>query len=268
MDMCACMRIPVESLHAERGAGLMEAALRHGHTVEIADNAVLFKTFAKVVAQRRRMLMTFMARWSNEADGQSGHIHFSLTDGCRNPVFYDGKMPDGISATMRHFIGGMQRLMGDFLLMFAPNVNSYKRLVPGFFAPTSADWGIENRTCAIRAIPGPPKATRVECRTPGADANPYLSIAAVLAAGLYGIEHAIEPSAPSDNNVYAAEVPEELRLPADFATAIKRFRQSPHARDYFGDTFVEAYADTRAAQLAQFNTFVTDRELGRFFELV
>ncbi len=268
MDLAEVMRLPLESLHEEMGAGFMEVALQYGSGVEVADHAALFKTFSKVMAQRGGKLISFMARWSNDADGQSGHVHVSLLDMDGKPVFHD---PDGfrkMSDTMRFFIGGMQKLMGDFLLMLAPNINSFKRLVPGIFAPISAEWGVENRTCAIRAIPGSPNSSRVECRTPGADANPYLSLAAVLAAGLYGIENRIEPTDPSDQNAYENDPPEHLKFPGSFAEAIGRFRQSAEARQFFGDAFVEAYADTRQAQLEQFAAMVTDRELERFFELV
>ncbi|MFC7050001.1 glutamine synthetase family protein [Emcibacter nanhaiensis] len=268
MDMAALTGISLESLHEEMGPGFMEAALQYGAGVDVADSAVLFRTFAKIIAQRNDMLMSFMARWSNDADGQSGHVHMSLADLEGQPLFHDDGDADKMSQTMKYFIGGLQAAMGDFLLMFAPNINSFKRLVPGIFAPISAEWGIENRTCAIRAIPGKPKSSRIECRTPGADSNPYLSLAGVLAAGLYGIENRIEPSQPTKGNAYEAEVPEALRLPGSFAEAIERFRGSSVARSYFGDMFVDAYADTRAEQLHQFAAMVTDRELERFFELV
>ncbi|MGO4560249.1 glutamine synthetase family protein [Mesorhizobium sp. 2RAF21] len=268
MDMCLGLQIPIESLHEEMGDGFMEVAVRYGHDATVPDAAALFRTFAKVVAQQNGQVATFMARWSNQADGQSGHIHASMQKLDGTPVFYDAADPNKISAQMRHFIGGMQLLMGDFMLMFAPNINSYKRLVPGIFAPVSAAWGIENRTCAIRAIPGSAKSSRIECRTPGADANPYLSLAAVITAGLHGIENRIEPTEPFAGNVYAVEIPEALRLPTSFAESIARFRGSAYARKYFGDAFVNAYADTRKTQLEQFSALVTDRELERFFELV
>ncbi|BBD96770.1 glutamine synthetase [Sphingobium amiense] len=268
MDMCAALRIPVDSLHEEMGEGFMELAIRYGTDASVPDATALFRTFAKVVAQRNGKLATFMARWSNNADGQSGHIHASLQTLAGEPVFHDPSRPDGMSETMRHFIGGMQALLGDFLLLLAPNINSYKRLVPGIFAPISTAWGIENRTCAIRAIPGSPGSSRIECRLPGADANPYLSLAGVITAGLHGVEHRIEPSAPCEGNAYEMEILESQRLPASFDAAITRFRGSEMARHYFGDAFVEAYADSRRTQYEQFQAMVTDRELERFFELV
>lgn len=268
MDMCAAMNIPLESLHEEMGDGFMEVALKYGTGVEMADRAALFRTFAKIVAQRQDKLVSFMARWSNACDGQSGHVHVSLTDAAGTPVFHDDADPNKMSDTMRHFIGGMQKLLPEFLLMCAPNINSFKRLVPGIFAPISTHWGIENRTCAIRAIPGAPKSSRVECRIPGADANPYLSLAALLAAGLYGVEHRITPTAPCEDITYDMDIPAEHAIPGSLREAIDRFSGSAVARQVFGDGFVDAYADTRRTQLAQFNATVTDAELGRFFELV
>jgi len=268
MDMAAAMRIPLESLHEEMSDGFMEVAIQHGSGADVPDSAALFKTFAKVVAQRNNKLVSFMARWSTEVDGQSGHIHASLTDLDGQPLFHDAGDQDGMSQTMKYFIGGMQALMGDFMIMLAPNLNSFKRLVPGIFAPISAEWGIENRTCAIRAIPGSPSSSRIECRTPGADANPYLSIAAIIAAGLHGIREKIEPSAPTIGNAYDLETPEALRFPTDFKEAIQRFHNSKEARAWFGDAFVDAYAGSRTTQLEQFAAMVTDRELERFFELV
>ena len=268
MDMAQSMRIPLESLHEEMSDGFMEVAIQHGNDAGVPDSAALFKTFAKIVAQRNNKLISFMARWSTAVDGQSGHIHASLTDLEGNPLFHDAGDPDGMSRTMKYFIGGMQALMGDFMIMLAPNINSFKRLVPGIFAPISAEWGIENRTCAIRAIPGSPSSSRVECRTPGADANPYLSIAAIVAAGLHGIREKIEPTEPTVVNAYDLETPEALRFPTDFKDAIQRFHTSEQARAWFGAAFVDAYAGSRMTQLEQFAAMVTDRELERFFELV
>ena len=164
-------------------------------------------------------------------------------------------------------LGGMQSLMPELLLMLAPNVNSFKRFVPGIFAPIAAFWGVENRSCALRAIPGTPSSTRVECRTPGADANPYLVTAALIGAAVYGIEHRIEPEPPLRRDAYATDVPKHLAFPAAFRDGIDRFRASRVARELFGDTFVDHFADTREWQEREFRGLVTDRELERFFEL-
>lgn len=266
MDACAKLRIQLESLHEEMGGGFMEAALRHTVGIDAADQAALFRTFAKTLAQRRGQLMTFMARWSEQADGQSGHVHMSLRKPDGSSAFYEQGGEPG--RTMLHFIGGLQRLLPDFLLLCAPNINSFKRFVPGIFAPIAAYWGIENRTCAIRAIPGSPMASRIECRVPGADTNPYLAAAAILAAGIYGIEHEIDPTAPCIDNAYERPVPAELAFPGSFVEGIRRLSSSAVAREFFGDTFIDAYVETRASQQRQFNAMVTDQELRRFFELV
>lgn len=267
LDCFDTMDVALETAHEEMGPGFMEVSMAPQIGVKAADNAVIFKTYAKALAQRMGRLITFMARWSNDVDGQSGHIHMSLKDKDGEPVFRDDNSEDGMSDTMRHFLGGMQALMPEMLLMMGPNVNSFKRYVPGIFSPIGATWGYENRTCALRVIRGAAKAQRIECRTPGADANPYLSLACLLGSGLYGIEHKIEPQAPMEGNVYDQEVPEGQRFPESFSVAIERFRSSTAARELFGDRFVNVYATTRASQDREFRTLVTDAELRRFFEL-
>ena len=207
-----------------------------------------------------------MARWTNQADGQSGHIHISLLDKDGEPVFYDKAGERNTSTTMRHFLGGMQKLMPELLLLLAPNINSFKRYVPGIFSPIAATWGWENRTCALRVIPGSPSSQRIECRTPGADANPYLSLACLLGAGLHGVEHAIEPSQPSFGNVYEQEIAKEHHFPGSYREGIDRFAESRVARELFGERFVEVFAASRDSQEREFRTFVTDAELVRFFE--
>jgi glutamine synthetase len=162
----------------------------------------------------------------------------------------------------------MQALMPELLILLGPNVNSFKRFVPGIFSPIAATWGFENRTCALRVIPGYPAAQRIECRTPGADANPYLSLACLLGAGLWGIERKIEPTEAATGNVYLQDIPENLRFPASFSEAIDRFGNSAAARELFGDKFVEFYAESRSAQDRDFRTLVTDAELQRFFEYI
>jgi glutamine synthetase len=267
MDACRSLGIALDSMHEEMGPGFMEATIAYGSALRVADDAAVFKSYAKAVAARRDLLLSFMARWSNEADGHSGHLHLSLRDIDRTPVLHDPNSPDGLSETMHHMLGGMQSLMPELLLMLAPNVNSFKRFVPGIFAPVAAFWGVENRSCALRAIPGTPASTRVECRTPGADANPYLVTAALVGAALYGVEHRIEPEPALQRDAYAANVPERLAFPGAFRDGIDRFRASKVARELFGDTFVDHFADTREWQEREFRGLVTDRELERFFEL-
>lgn len=165
--------MPIEGLHTETGPGVLEAALTVDDALAAADKAALFKTFAKAVAQRRKLMATFMAKWSPDYPGQSGHIHVSLIDSDGKSVFHDPSAEGSMSTAMRHFVGGQQALLPQVLGMVAPTVNSYTRLIPGFWAPTSATWGIENRTTALRVIPGSAKSQRVEYRIAAADGNPY-----------------------------------------------------------------------------------------------
>lgn len=270
LDCLATMNVPVEAVHEEMGPGFMEVALAHSAGVVAADHAAIFKTFAKILAQRRGQLMTFMARWSNDADGQSGHVHVSLRGTDDSAVFFDAAQPQSMSEVMRHFIGGVQKLLPEFLIVLGPTVNSFRRFQPWIFSPIAATWGWENRTCALRAIGGSPSAQRVECRVPGADANPYLSLASILGMGLWGIENRIEPAAEMRGNVYERmnEVAQEHRFPASFGEAIYRFERSEVARDLFGSTFVDTYVASKRAQEQEFAALVTDVELRRFFEFV
>ena len=175
------MDFPIEGLHTETGPGVLEAALAHDNASDAADKAALFKTFVKVWAQRNDMMATFMAKWSKDLPGQSGHIHISLCDLDGKSAFYDGSKEYNMSDTQRHFLAGQQRFMPEFLAMVAPTVNSYSRMVPGLWAPLDATWGVENRTTALRVIPGSEKSQRVEYRIGSADANPYLALSAALA---------------------------------------------------------------------------------------
>ena len=269
IECCKQLDVPLEGLHEEMGAGFMEAALAHCAGVRAADNAMLFKTFAKALAQRNQRMMTFMARWSNGADGQSGHIHASLRDtSSGRGVFFKDSAEHRMSTEMRFFIGGVQRLLPEALLILGPNPNSFRRFQPGIFAPIASTWGWENRTCAIRAIGGTESSQRIECRVPGADSNPYLAMAFVIGAGIWGIEHGIEPSPAFVGSVYekAASVPAELRFPATFGAAINALEESRPAREIFGDRFVDAYVSCKRDQEADFASLVTDIELHRFFE--
>ena len=267
--MCETMEMPISSMHWEQAASMGEVALGHRPGFKSVDDAVLFKTHAKTLAARHGLLLSFMARPMADDDGQSGHVHFSLRNRRGRHLFHDPRNPDGISDQQRHVVGGLQQLLPDLLLMLAPNINSFKRLTPGAFAPIAATWGVENRTCAIRVIPGQPGAQRIELRVPGSDSNPYLVAAFVLAAALWGIEHEAQPAEPMTGSCYEHTdvIPESQHFPATFRQAIERFHRSGHARAMFGDDFVEMYAGTRLAQAEQFARMVTDKELERFLEM-
>ncbi len=268
LAMCEAMDFGLEGLHEETGPGVIEAAITVDKALQAADKAALFKTFIKVLAQRNSMMATFMAKWSREWPGQSGHIHVSLktTDG--KPAFHDDSQPHSMSETMRHFVGGMQKLMPELLAMVAPTINSYTRLIPGFWAPTDSTVGVENRTCALRIIPGSPKSQRVEYRVAAADANPYIILSAALASGLWGIENRTEPEPIVEGNAYDKRFPERLALPRTLWDAAQRLKKSKMARDWFGDAFVEHFAATREWEEREFRKHITDWELARYFEII
>ena len=268
LDLSEAMRFPIEGLHTETGPGVLEAALAYCEALEAADRAALFKTYTKILAQRHGLMATFMAKWSNKVPGQSGHIHVSLARADGGTVFHDPTKPHDMSDAMRWFIGGQQALMPELLAMVASTVNSYSRLVPGYWAPTSATWGIENRTTALRVIRGGPSSQRVEYRIAAADINPYLALAAAIGSGLWGIEHRIEPDAPLAGNAYDREHPAHRRLPATLSEAADRLAASAAARALFGDALVEHHAATRHWEEREFRKAVTDWELSRYFEII
>lgn len=262
------MDFPIEGLHTETGPGVLEAALAVDSAANAADKAALFKTFTKVWAQRQGMMATFMAKWSNDYPGQSGHIHLSLRHQDGSSAFYDASGDCSMSAQQRHFLAGQQRLMPELLAMMAQTVNAYSRLVPGFWAPTEATWGSENRTTALRVIHGSEKSQRVEFRLGSADANPYIALAAALGSGLYGIEHQLQPLEPVTGSAYDMQHPPELALPSSLDLAAVALRQSQAARELFGDEFVEHYAASREWECREFRRHVTDWEMARYFEII
>ena len=268
LDLGQTMRFPIEGLHTETGPGVLEAALTYCDALEAADRAALFKTFTKVLAQRHGLMATFMAKWSNSVPGQSGHLHISLRNSAGDSVFHDASKPQQMSDAMRWFVGGQQALMPELLAMVAGTVNSYSRLVPGYWAPTSATWGVENRTCALRVIQGGPKSQRVEYRIAAADINPYLAIAAAIGSGLGGIEHRIEPDEPIAGNAYDRKLPAKRQLPRTLSEAAERLAHSKAAQELFGAPFVSHFAASREWEEREFRRAVTDWELARYFEII
>lgn len=263
--LCEPLKIDLAKMHEEIGAGFMEACIGAGEGLEPADQLMLLKNFLRGLALRQGRSVTFMPRWSEQADSQSIHLHMSLKDRSGRPVFHDSEQPHGIGRLMRHFIGGLQAHLGDLTLIFQPTVNSYRRFAPGTFAPPGLTWGYENRTTCLRVVGHDAGSLRVENRLAGADTNPYLTTAATLAAGVAGILGRIEPEAPVVGSGYN-------QTPArDFARsmpeAIERLRGSAFARDWLGERFVEGFAATREAQHDEFRRKVPDVELERFFDL-
>lgn len=263
------MDFPIEGLHTETGPGVLEAAIAVDRADAAADKAALFKTFIKVLAQRNKLMATFMAKWSMDYPGQSGHIHLSLRNAATGKsAFFDPAGEWGMSKLQRHFIAGQQRLMPELLAMMSPTVNSYRRLIPGYWAPTDATWGVENRTTALRLIPGSDKSQRVEYRLGSADGNPYLTLAVALGSGLWGIANEWEPHEVVLGNGYDRTYPEELALPRTLWDAAQRLKASEAARALFGDAFVEHFAATREWEEREFRRHVSDWELDRYFEII
>ncbi|GBD48711.1 glutamine synthetase family protein [Methylopila sp. Yamaguchi] len=268
LKLCADMRMPIEGLHTETGPGVLEAAIEVSDALEAADRATLFKTMTKTFAQKRGLMATFMAKWSPDYPGQSGHLHLSLLDADGGSAFHDAAKPHGMSDAMRWFVGGQQALMPELLAMAAPTVNAYTRMVPGFWAPTDATWGVENRTCALRVIEGGPKAQRVEYRITAADINPYVALSAALGSGLWGIANRIEPDAPVTGSAYDMRHPPERALPRSLGEAAARLARSKPAQELFGAAFVEHWAATRDWEQRAFDKAITDWELQRYFEII
>jgi glutamine synthetase len=261
-------QIPIEGLHTETGPGVLEAALLYSNALEAADRATLFKTAAKEIAYRFGIMPSFMAKWSSELPGCSGHSHQSLWNlaGTQN-LFHDEKDPHKMSPIFKSYLAGQMRCLAEILPFFAPNVNSYKRLVDGFWAPTKVTWGVDNRTTAFRVISGSEKSTRLETRVPGSDINPYLAVAACLASGLYGIEKNLElKDAPVTGSAYHAEKAE--RLPRNLYEATMKLQESKIARELFGEEFVDHFVKTRLWEWRQFQDSVTNWELQRYFEII
>ncbi len=254
--------IDLEGLHTETGPGVYEAAIRYDSILAAADKAALFKTVMKQIAPRHGLSVTFMAKNSVDLPGSSGHIHQSLWKGGKNVFAGSGRK---LSATLSAYLGGQMAILPELTAMISPTINSYKRYVPGLWAPLSATWGIENRTCALRVIsPGSPSAARIECRQGAADINPYIAMAACLGAGLWGIEKGLDPGPESSGDAAAAGV----AFPRTLAEAADRLEKSRAARRIFGSEFVDHYVRTRKWEVAQFRRAVTDWERRRYFEMV
>ena len=268
LKLAETMDFPIEGLHEETGPGVMEAALVYDSALNAADKAALFKTFCKIALQKQNKMATFMAKWSPDYPGQSGHIHVSAQDLQGKALFYDAKQPHNMSTRMRQFVAGQQQLMPAWLAMIAPTINSYRRLIPGFWAPTQASVGIDNRTCAIRIIPGTQKSQRLEYRIAAADANPYVILSAVIASGLWGIEHKAEIVSMVKGSAYEQTFPASLQLPATLWEAAQRLKASTTAVDYFGAAFVEHFAASREWEEREFRKHISQWELERYFEII
>jgi glutamine synthetase len=250
----------VESAKGECNLGQHEIAFKYDDVITTADNHVVYKTGAKDIAYQHGQAITFMAK-PNEREGNSCHIHMSLRGLDGELVFWDEE--SGTRTPLYdHFIAGVLATMREFTLFYAPNINSYKRFVRGSFAPTAVVWGNDNRTCAVRLV-GHGQSARMENRLPGGDVNPYLSLAAMLAGGLYGIEHELELEPATEGNAYESGAPV---VPTTLREARDVFAASQIAREVFGDDVVKHYLNYADIELAAFDAAVTDWELRRGFE--
>ena len=259
--------IPLEGLHTETGDGVYEAAITYDDILISADRAALFKTSIKEIAYQHEIMASFMAKWNDDLPGCSGHIHQSLWDKDGNNLFYDSTEPYMMSKIMNHFLAGQIACLPYILPMFAPSINSYKRYVQGSWSPISASWGIENRTTALRVIYHNSNSMRIEHRVPGADANPYLSMAAALASGLYGIKHELSLKIDatigneydnSNSNLFSNNLKD----------AVHKMKNSNIPIELFGAEFVDHFIRTREWEYEQFQESAREWEVKRYFEII
>ncbi|HVE60429.1 MAG TPA: glutamine synthetase family protein [Chitinophagaceae bacterium] len=260
--------VPLEGLHTETGPGTYEAAIAYSEIVEAADRAVLFKTAVKEIAYKHGIVATFMAKINENLPGCGGHVHQSLWEGdAKKNLFYDEKDEMKMSGLMKNYIAGQLFCLPHILPMFAPTINSYKRLVEGAWAPTTLTWGIDNRTVALRVLRGGNKSCRLETRVVGSDVNPYLAMAACLASGLYGIKNTIELTQPATvGNGYRDYSNGSLPRTLDEATQL--MKQSKVAKEILGEGFTEHFIQTREWEWRQHLKAVTDWEYRRYFEII
>ncbi|MET0853401.1 MAG: glutamine synthetase family protein [Microterricola sp.] len=250
-----------EGVKGECNLGQQEIAFRYAHALATCDNHSIYKNGAKEIADAHGKSLTFMAKF-NEREGNSCHIHISLRGEDGSAVFADAEDEHGMSKMFRHFMAGQLAAMRELTLFFAPNINSYKRFVDGSFAPTAVAWGIDNRTCSLRVV-GRGHGMRVENRVPGGDVNQYLAVAALIAAGLHGIENELELEDVFVGNAYTGDAE---RVPSSLREAAALFSESAIARAAFGDEVVEHYLNNAAVELSAYDAAVTDWERIRGFE--
>jgi glutamine synthetase len=256
--------VPVEFSKGEAGKGQHEINLLYATATEMADRNTIYKNAAKEIADQHGRSLTFMAKYDMDEVGSSCHIHSSLWDEQgTTSLMWDPTQPNNLSDTFRHWLGGLVHCSRELTLLFAPTVNSYKRFQPDSWAPTAVAWGLDNRTCGLRLV-GHGQGYRVESRIPGADVNSYLAFAGVIAAGLHGIEHQLEPGEPFVGNAYTD--PDVEHIPSTLVEAIELWRGSEVARAAFGEEVHHHILNTAEQEWAAFNRAVTDWELRRNFE--
>ncbi len=267
IDLLTRFDVPIEGIHTETGPGVYEAAIRYSTVVEAADRAVLFKSGVKEIASGYGIVASFMAKWNENLPGCSGHVHQSLWSVDETKNLFSGVKEGEISSLMESYIAGQLYCLPFILPMYAPSINSYKRLVEGAWAPTTITWAYDNRTTALRVLCGGTASTRLETRVVGSDCNPYLAMAACLASGLYGIKNKLKLNiAPTKGSGYADT--QNGLLPKNLHEATEAMRNSDVAKELFGDAFVQHFAGTREWEWRQYAKAVTDWELKRYFEII
>src|SRR5438045_3227597 len=260
----------------EHGPGMYELNMRYCDVLSAADRALLFKTGVKEICHEMGYVASFMAKWHDQEDGSSGHSHMSLWDRNRKQnLFWDEGADGHMSVTMRHFLAGVLSKLPEFLALYAPVINSYKRYIAGTWTPLNTTWGMDNRSCAVRIINNGRRAMRIENRVPGADANFYLVFAAMLAAGLYGIERQLELPERLQGNAYdqdtvtrAIERGHIRPLARNLSAATDLLEQSELAKEYLGEDFVEHFVATRRWEIKEYDKAVTNWDRRRYLEQI
>ncbi len=257
--------LTIESSKGETGKGQYEIALAYDNALEMADRHILFKHGVKAIAGEMGYSATFMAKYSADDSGSSGHIHLSLTNPDNRRNLFGNKQGDSLNSNFSHFLGGLMSKTAELFLFFAPTINSYKRFSMASFAPTSLSWGYDNRTAAFRVV-GQGESLRLENRLPGADMNPYTAYAAMLAAGISGIEQGIAPPEEVSGNAYRDE--KFPQIPSSLEEAAGLLDRSDFARSLFGDEVVDFYVHHARLECRAFGTAVTDWERHRYFSRI
>ena len=267
-DLLKKFGVPVEGLHTETGPGVLEAAIQYSTIVEAADRATLFKTAVKEIAYKHGIMATFMAKISESLPGCGGHVHQSLWDkAAKKNLFFDAKDKHNMSELMKSYVAGQLHCLPHLLPMYAPTINSYKRLVEGAWAPTTLTWAINNRTVALRVLSGGSKSCRLETRVIGSDANPYLAMAASLASGFYGIRKKMKLKQSATVGNGYKDFSNGI-LPSNLYEATTQMKSSTIAKEILGEKFVEHFTQTREWEWRQHLKAVTDWEYKRYFEII
>lgn len=268
--------IEIEGYNREHGPGMYEMNIHYSDILAAADKTLLFKTGVKEICHQMGLSATFMAKWNDQEDGSSGHSHLSLWDrNLEHNIFWDDHAETHMSTTMCHFLAGILSKLPEFMVLYAPVINSYKRYIEGTWAPLNTTWGMDNRTCAVRIINNGPRAIRIENRVPGSDANFYLVFSAMLASGLYGIERKLELPARLSGNAYDPTIIVNALaegsiqpLARNLTDAIRLFEGNEVAKEFLGADFVEHFVATRRWEVQEYEKAVTNWDRRRYFELI